>query len=69
MKKDLRTRTERLNELEAAYSISELYLIAPKGRCVKISKGDPLWYRAIARYKIECIRDIEACQSGRLLSK
>lgn len=51
-----------MRHLEEAYTFEHLYLIAENGRQIEIPKGDGLWWRALARYKIDCIKDIEAFQ-------
>ncbi|MEG2554309.1 MAG: hypothetical protein RSA68_18890 [Hafnia sp.] len=44
-----------IRQLEEAYTFERLYLMAENGR-------HGLWWRALARYKIDCIKDIEAFQ-------
>jgi hypothetical protein len=51
-----------IRQLEEAYTFERLYLMAENGRQIEIPKGDGLWWRALARYKIDCIKDIEAFQ-------
>ena len=51
-----------MRQLEEAYTFERLYLMAENGRQIEIPKGDGLWWRALARYKIDCIKDIEAFQ-------
>ena len=50
---------QAIRQLEESYRFERLYLCAENGRRIEIVKGDGLWCRALARYKIDCLREIE----------